>query len=38
LLDTVLGCLIGLAGGICLHGARFRRATGGQLRRLIRAK
>jgi uncharacterized membrane protein YccC len=33
-LDTVLGCLIGLVGGICLHNTRFRQMAGGQLRRL----
>ena len=33
-LDTVLGCLIGLAGGVCLHSPRFRSAVGGQLLRL----
>lgn len=33
--DTVLGCLVGLAGGICLHSPRFRSVVGGGLRRLI---
>lgn len=33
--DTVLGCLVGLAGGICLHSPRFRDVAGRQLRRLI---
>lgn len=33
--DTVLGCLVGLAGGICLHSVRFRDVVGGQMRRLI---
>ncbi|ENO89158.1 FUSC family protein [Thauera linaloolentis] len=32
--DTLLGCLVGLAGGICLHNARFRQTVGRQLRRL----
>jgi len=34
-LDTVLGCLVGLAGGICLHSPRFRRGIGEPMRRLI---
>ena len=33
--DTLLGCLVGLAGGVCLHSARFRALVGGQLRRLV---
>ncbi|OIR00449.1 hypothetical protein GALL_175140 [mine drainage metagenome] len=33
-LDTVLGSLVGLVGGICLHSPRFRDAVGRQLRRL----
>lgn len=33
--DTVLGCFVGLAGGICLHSVRFRDAVGGPLRRLV---
>jgi hypothetical protein len=33
--DTVLGCLIGLVGGFCLHSPRFRGVVGGQMRRLI---
>ena len=32
--DTVLGCLIGLLGGICLHSPRFRAVLGRQIRRL----
>jgi len=32
--DTVLGCLVGLAGGICLHSPRFRAVVGGPMRRL----
>ena len=34
-IDTVLGCLVGLAGGICLHSPRFREAVGTPLRRLV---
>lgn len=34
LIDTVLGCAMGLAGGVCLHSPRFRRVVGTQLRRL----
>lgn len=33
--DTVLGCLVGLIGGICLHSPRFRDQAGRQLRRLV---
>lgn len=33
-LDTVLGCIVGLAGAICLHSPRFRHVLGTQLRRL----
>jgi len=33
-IDTVLGCLMGLIGGICLHNARFRDTLGRQLRKL----
>ncbi|MGJ7918531.1 FUSC family protein [Massilia sp. LXY-6] len=33
--DTVLGCAMGLAGALCLHHERFRRAAGRQLRRLL---
>jgi hypothetical protein len=35
LFDTVLGCLVGLIGGICLHNPRFRDVVGRQMRRLI---
>lgn len=35
--DTVLGCVVGLAGGICLHNLRFREVVGRQLRRLVPA-
>lgn len=33
-LDTVLGCVVGLVGGACLHSPRFRDVLGRQLRRL----
>jgi hypothetical protein len=33
--DTVLGCLVGLAGGICLHSPRFRQLVGNPVRRWI---
>ena len=33
--DTVLGCLVGLAGGMCVHSARFRAVVGGAMKRLI---
>ncbi|MFZ2294520.1 MAG: FUSC family protein [Polaromonas sp.] len=33
--DTLLGCLVGLAGGICLHSPRFRDVLGRQMRRLV---
>ena len=35
--DTVLGCGIGLLGGMCLHSLRFRRVVGGWLRRAVLA-
>jgi len=35
--DTVLGCMTGLAGGICLHSQAFRRIVGEQMKRLIPA-
>lgn len=34
-LDTALGCVVGLAGGICLHSPRFRTVVGAPLRRLV---
>ena len=34
-IDTLLGCVVGLVGGVCLHSARFRDVVGGPLRRLI---
>ena len=34
LLDTVLGSVVGLVGGVCLHSPRFRELLGRQLRRL----
>src|SRR5687768_8855043 len=33
--DTVLGCIVGFIGGICLHSRRFRDVVGRQMRRLI---
>lgn len=33
--DTVLGCVVGLVGGICLHSPRFRDVVGGWIRRLM---
>ncbi len=33
-LDTLLGCLVGLAGALCLHSPRFRTVVGAPLRRL----
>ena len=33
--DTLLGCFVGLVGGICLHSPRFREVVGRQIRRLI---
>lgn len=36
--DTVLGCLVGFAGGICLHSPRFRDVVGRQMRRLVPAR
>lgn len=33
-IDTLVGCVIGLAGGFFLHGPRLRRGVGRQLRRL----
>lgn len=35
--DTLLGCLIGLLGGICLHSPRLRQTLGPPLRRLVSA-
>lgn len=34
-IDTLLGCVVGLIGGICLHNARFRTLVSGPLRRLV---
>lgn len=36
--DTVLGCLVGLLGAICLHNPRFRQLMGDLMRRLIPAR
>lgn len=33
--DTVLGCLIGLLGGVCLHSPRFRATVSPLIRRLL---
>lgn len=37
-LDTVLGCLVGLAGGACLHSQAFRQRMGTVLRQLLPSK
>jgi uncharacterized membrane protein YccC len=37
LIDTVLGCVMGLAGGFSLHKRRFRAVAGRQLRRFVPA-
>ena len=34
-LDTLLGCAVGLAGGVCLHDPRVRSAIGRPIRRLL---
>lgn len=36
--DTVLGCLVGLAGGICLHNDGFRRVVGKMIKALVPAR
>ncbi|MGE5650763.1 MAG: FUSC family protein [Bacillota bacterium] len=36
--DTVLGCFVGLIGGICLHSPRFREMAGRWVRHLIPAR
>ena len=36
-LDTVLGCLTGFAGSLCLHSPRFRAMAGDRLRRFLLA-
>ncbi|TCD22124.1 FUSC family protein [Pseudomonas sp. IC_126] len=36
--DTVLGCLVGLVGAVCLHSPRFRQMFGDPMRRLIPAR
>lgn len=33
--DTALGCVVGLAGGICLHNPRLRDAVAGGLRAVL---
>ncbi|MFD0667586.1 FUSC family protein [Ramlibacter sp. MAHUQ-53] len=35
LVDTVVGCAVGLAGGMCLHNARFRAVVGAALRKAV---
>ena len=35
LFDTVLGSVVGLMGGLCLHNPRFRAVLGQQLKRLV---
>jgi len=35
LVDTAIGALVGLAGGICLHSPRFRAVAGAGLRKLL---
>jgi uncharacterized membrane protein YccC len=34
-LDTLLGCAVGLVGGLCLHSERFRPVIGGVVRRAL---
>ncbi|MDF3813460.1 MULTISPECIES: FUSC family protein [Rhodopseudomonas] len=38
LIDTLLGCAVGLAGGFCLHSPTFRAVVGRQMRRLVPAR
>jgi len=38
LLDIVLGSVLGLIGGVCLHSPRFRRIAGKQVRRVFPAR
>jgi uncharacterized membrane protein YccC len=38
LLDTILGCAMGLLGGMCLHSPRFREIAGKQIRRMVPAR
>ena len=33
--DTLLGCFVGLVGGVCLHSPRFRQVVGNPVRRLF---
>ncbi len=35
LVDTLVGCAVGLVGGACLHSARFRAAVGSALRAVL---
>lgn len=34
-IDTLLGCVVGLAGGVCPRSTRFRDRASGPLRRLV---
>ena len=36
--DTLLGCAVGLVGGVCLHSPRFRAVVGPLLRRMVPAR
>lgn len=36
--DTVLGCIVGLIGGACLHSLRFRRVVGNMIKALVPAR
>lgn len=36
--DTVLGCVVGLVGAVCLHSEHFRRVAGKPMRRMIPAR
>ena len=35
LIDTVLGCLVGLVGGMCLHSPAFRARVGTPIKRVL---
>jgi uncharacterized membrane protein YccC len=37
-LDTLLGCLVGLAGGVCLHSPHFRKTVGSWMLALAPAR
>lgn len=34
-IDTLVGCMVGLVGGICLHSQRFREVVGGFIRHFV---